>query len=221
MLVALQEALVSSFPVGLRSCGGGALKHVPKLIALTGGPGAGKTAVLEMASRAFCRHVAVLPEAASIVFGGGFPRAPEERVLRASQRAIFGIQREVERLLLEEGDVALGLCDRGSIDGVAYWPGPPESFFEEFGTSIQEELSRYAAVIHLETPKATEGYDRSNTLRVETAEEARVIDGRIADAWRGHPRRFTIPSAADFVDKALLALTKIRGELPPCCRSMD
>ncbi|MFK7999675.1 MAG: ATP-binding protein [Polyangiales bacterium] len=194
---------------------------MPRLIALTGGPGAGKTAVLEMASRAFCRHVAILPEAAGIVFGGGFPRAPGELVLRASQRAIFGIQREVERLVLDEGEVALGLCDRGSIDGVAYWPGPRESFFTEFDTSIQLELARYAAVIHLETPHATQGYNRSNALRVETAEEARVIDERIADAWRAHPRRFTIPSTANFVDKALLALAKIRGELPECCRSSD
>lgn len=209
--------MASSFPVGLRPCGG-VHPHAPVLIALTGGPGAGKTAVLEMASRAFCRHVAVLPEAAGIVFGGGFPRAPGELVLRASQRAIFGIQREVERLAIDEAEVALGLCDRGSIDGVAYWPGPPESFFAEFGTSIQQELSRYAAVIHLETPQATQGYDQSNVLRVETAEEARAIDARIADAWSAHPRRFTIPSTANFVDKALVALEAIRGELPECCR---
>jgi len=39
------------------------------LVVLTGGPGAGKTAFLEIARRNFCEHIAVLPEAASIVFG--------------------------------------------------------------------------------------------------------------------------------------------------------
>jgi predicted ATPase len=43
----------------------------PKLVVLTGGPGAGKTALLEVVRRHFCEHVVVLPEAASIVFGGG------------------------------------------------------------------------------------------------------------------------------------------------------
>ncbi|MBL0889768.1 MAG: hypothetical protein IBJ19_04065 [Gemmatimonadaceae bacterium] len=36
---------------------------------LTGGPGAGKSAVLELARLFFCDHVRRLPEAAGIVFG--------------------------------------------------------------------------------------------------------------------------------------------------------
>ncbi len=43
-------------------------------VVLTGGPGAGKTAALEVIRRLYAPHVQVLPEAASIVFGGGFPR---------------------------------------------------------------------------------------------------------------------------------------------------
>jgi predicted ATPase len=45
--------------------------HHTRRIVLTGGPGAGKTATLEMIKHAFCEHVRVLPEAATIVFGGG------------------------------------------------------------------------------------------------------------------------------------------------------
>lgn len=48
--------------------------HERKRVVLTGGPGAGKTALLELVRQSFCTHVKVLPEAASIVFGGGFPR---------------------------------------------------------------------------------------------------------------------------------------------------
>ena len=48
--------------------------HPRRRIVLTGGPGAGKTAVLELVRLYFCRHVHVLPEAAGIVFSGGFPR---------------------------------------------------------------------------------------------------------------------------------------------------
>lgn len=38
--------------------------HERRRVVLTGGPGAGKTAVLELIRRSFCEHVKVLPEAA-------------------------------------------------------------------------------------------------------------------------------------------------------------
>ncbi|MEO7730300.1 MAG: hypothetical protein ABIY55_04965, partial [Kofleriaceae bacterium] len=62
--------------------------HTSRRIVLTGGPGAGKTAVLELMRRTLCKHVTVLPEAAGIVFGGGFPRGAVPVLRRASQRAI-------------------------------------------------------------------------------------------------------------------------------------
>ena len=68
--------------------------HPPRRIVLTGGPGAGKTAVLEMMRKTLCEHVKVVPEAASIVFGGGFPRTQPLEARRAAQRAIFFMQRE-------------------------------------------------------------------------------------------------------------------------------
>ncbi len=61
--------------------------HAPALVVLTGGPGAGKTAVLEIVKRNFCEHVQILPEAAGIVFGGGFPRKVTLPVCAAAQRA--------------------------------------------------------------------------------------------------------------------------------------
>src|SRR5262245_64907181 len=62
------------------------VRHQPKRIVLTGGPGAGKTAVLELVRQAFCRHVVVLSEAAGILFGGGFPRGPSEGERAVAQR---------------------------------------------------------------------------------------------------------------------------------------
>lgn len=49
-------------------------RHNRLRVVLTGGPGAGKTAVLELIRQSLCTHVKILPEAAGIVFGGGFPR---------------------------------------------------------------------------------------------------------------------------------------------------
>lgn len=191
-------------------------QHRAKRIALTGGPGAGKTAVLSLIERSFCEHVLVLPEAAGIVFGGGFPRgdAPSER--RAGQRAIFHVQRELEAAV-EDRDAAVVLCDRGTPDGAAYWPGP-DTLWAAVGTTREAEVQRYDAVIHLRTPAIDGGYDQSNPLRVETAAEAAAIDERIAAVWSGHARRFVVEASADFPTKALAALDILRNELPECCR---
>ncbi len=192
-------------------------RHDPRLVVVTGGPGAGKTAVLEMARRSLCRHVLVLPEAAGIVFGGGFPRRPTDVARRASQRAIYYIQRELERLHVDEQNAALILCDRGTLDGVAYWPDTAEEFFVELGISQISEINRYHAVIHLRTPTTEQGYDNSNPLRVEGAAQAREIDDKIELTWRDHPRRTIIDSAVAFPTKAHHALAAIGDELPACC----
>jgi predicted ATPase len=185
-------------------------------VVLTGGPGAGKTAVLELLRQHFCRHVQVLPEAAGVLFGGGFPRGSASEVRRAAQRAIFHVQRELEAAFAST-DAAILLCDRGTVDGLAYWPGS-DDFFAAVGANQADEVGRYDAVIHLRTPPADGGYDWSNPLRVETAAEAAAIDLRIAEAWAGHPRRYLIESAPDFLTKARRALEILRRELPDCCR---
>jgi predicted ATPase len=192
-------------------------RHTTKLVVLTGGPGAGKTAVLEMARRVFCTHVTILPEAASLLFNGGFPRHSSDAGRRAVQRGIFHVQREVERLALEEGEAAVALCDRGTIDGLAYWPGSVESFWQDVNADQQRELSRYTAVIHMETPSANGGYNTQNPFRAESVFEAKVINDRILDAWKDHPRRSIISSTTDFLDKAVAALKSIAAELPTCC----
>jgi hypothetical protein len=56
--------------------------HKPRRVVLTGGPGAGKTALLELIRQSFCSHVKVLPEAAGVVFGGA-RRPPRARAAPA------------------------------------------------------------------------------------------------------------------------------------------
>lgn len=193
--------------------------HSCRLVVLTGGPGAGKTAVLEVVRRNFCEHVAVLPEAASILFGGGFPRRVTLPARRAAQRAIWHVQRGLERMVIEEGMAAVALCDRGTVDGLAYWPDAPESYWSALGTTLEAELARYAAVIHLRTPSAESGYNHRNPVRTESALEAARIDERIARAWSEHPRRCFVENAHDFVEKLARAVALIRDEVPPCCRA--
>ena len=191
--------------------------HARRRVVLTGGPGAGKTAVLELIRRSFCTHIKVLPEAAGIVFGGGFPREEDPECKRASQRAIFYVERELEHAG-DSHNPAIVLCDRGTLDGLAYWPGSVDDFCRSLGTTVAEQLTRYDAVIHLRTPALNHGYNHQNPLRTETAAAAAAIDLRILQAWQAHPRRFVIESRSQFLDKAAEAIEILRAEMPACCR---
>lgn len=186
-------------------------------VVLTGGPGAGKTAVLEVVRQHLCEHVSVLPEAASVVFGGGFPRRADDVGRRASQRAIFHVQVELERLAIETGTAALVLCDRGVVDGSVYWPGGPESYWAAIGTTRAEAFARYRTVIHLRTPAAA-GYNHDNPVRTESSADALALDERLLAAWEGHPRRVVIDRTESFLEKLSATLGTLREELPACCR---
>ena len=191
--------------------------HDRRRIVLTGGPGAGKTAVLELIRQSFCEHVQVLREAASVVYGGGFPREDDENCRRAAQRAIFYVQRELENAA-EAHRAAIVLCDRGTVDGLAYWPGVADDFWASVATTRDEQLARYHTVIHLRTPALELGYNQQNPLRTESASVAVAIDRRIFQAWAPHPRRFIIEPAPEFMDKAAEAVRILRSEMPDCCR---
>ena len=191
--------------------------HQRKRIVLTGGPGAGKTAILELIRQSFCRHVTILPEAATIVFGGGFPREDDAECRRAAQRAIFHVQHELEATG-DAHDPAIVLCDRGTIDGLAYWPDAADRLWSSVGTTLYDELHRYDAVIHLETPTDAMGYNHQNPVRTEPANVAGELDRRIQAAWAPHPRRFIVRSREAFLEKAREALGVLRSELPACCR---
>ena len=191
-------------------------RHQTRRIVLTGGPGAGKTATLELIRQSFCEHVQILRESASVVFGGGFPRRDTGESRKAAQRAIFYVQRELEAAAIAD-NAAILLCDRATVDGAAYWPGP-EDFWASVSTTLDEQLRRYDAVIHLRTPPPEGGYNHTNPLRTESASEAANLDARILHAWERHPRRFVVDNFPDFLSKAARVLELLRGELPACCR---
>ncbi len=187
------------------------------MVVLTGGPGAGKTAVLEFMRLAFCRHVEILPEAAGILFGGGFPRNSSPIHLMAAQRAIYHVQRELEESTADD-NAAIVVCDRGTLDGSAYWPGPG-TLWDAVGTTQQVELNRYAMAIHLRTPSEASGYNLRNPLRTESVAQAMEIDRRIKELWSVHPGYVEVPATDDFLVKTRQALELLRQQVPECCRA--
>lgn len=181
-------------------------------IVLTGGPSGGKTTLAQALQKEFVSQVVIVPEAASILFGGGWPRRKDIVGVQHQQRAIYFTQRELESLVLTENPDRLLICDRGSLDGIAYWPGPGPGtdFIATVSSTMEKEIARYDWVLHLDTAPASY-YDLANPLRNESFDEAWKLNEKIKDAWAKHPRRFVIDNhkSGHFLEKLQRALQVI------------
>jgi hypothetical protein len=160
--------------------------------------------------------VASVPEAASLLFSGGFPRFQPMEALRATQRAVFHVQRELEAAYEAEHPDRFLVLDRGTIDGAAYWPEGPEAFFSAVGTSIDQELMRYDLVIYLESPGEADylSHKNQNPHRHESWPEAKRLDQATAALWARHPKFTFIANSRSFDRKVLEVLSVISASFP-------
>lgn len=183
-------------------------------IALTGGPGGGKTTAADMLRREIGERVVVVPESATMLFSGGFPRCEEAEARKSVQRAIFHVQRNIEDLQSARYPNRVLLCDRGTIDGAAYWPsGDPHAFFSAVGTTFEEELRRYDAVLFFETAAVGNfSIETGNPVRTETNEQAVELDTRMRALWSQHPNFVLIHHNHSFMAKLFEGL-HVLGEL--------
>ena len=172
-------------------------------IVLTGGPGGGKTTAADLFRREIGESVVIVPETATMLFTGGFPRVGEPKARAATQRAIFHAQVALEDIqgALYPGRVLL--CDRGTIDGAAFWPEEaPQGFFETMETTLDEELLRYDAVIFFESAAVGDiSIEGGNPARTESNEQARLLDMRLRQVWSKHPNFHFIPHSTSFFAK--------------------
>jgi hypothetical protein len=181
-------------------------------IVLTGGPGGGKTTAADLFRREIGERVVIVPEAATLLFSGGFPRVEGDLAVRAAQCAIFHVQRNLEDVqsALYPGRVLL--CDRGTVDGGAYWPCEPEDFFRTAGTTLDAELDRYDAVLFFETAAAGGcSIEGGNPTRIETNQEALRLDRRLLSLWSRHPRFSLVPHNASFFKKITFGLALLES----------
>ncbi len=169
-------------------------------LVLTGGPSGGKTTLAMALQREFANKLVVVPESASMLYAGGFPRKNEIKSIQHRQRAIYFVQRELEAMFQDDFPNHLLVCDRGSLDALAYWQGNPDEFFTSVETTHDREIKRYDWVLHLDTAPESY-YDLTNPLRVETYEEASRLNEKTKAAWNNHPQRIVITSEGHFLDK--------------------
>jgi hypothetical protein len=183
-------------------------------IVLTGGPGAGKTLLTEALASQFPDRFALVPEAATQVYGNLQTRWDLLDLLgrREVQRRIYLLQREQEERLAHHHPDKILLLDRGTIDGAAYWPDGAEDYWQDLGTDHATELSRYDTVIWLETAATLGIYDgpASNACRFEDPAGAVASGKRLLELWGPHPNLKHVGAFANFDDK-LAAVREVLG----------
>ncbi|MCQ1059176.1 AAA family ATPase [Photobacterium sp. DNB23_23_1] len=181
-------------------------------VVITGGPGGGKTTALDLFRRELGKQIAVVPEAATVLFSGGITRSEDELVLKMIQKTIFQLQKNLEDINKAHFPDRLLVCDRGSLDGLAYWPGTESDFFKEVNSTFEEEIARYDAVIFFESAGAT-GHDISsnNPVRSESSEKAAQLDIALQKIWSRHPNFYFVGSSESFVRKIMFGIMTIEN----------
>ncbi len=182
----------------------GRKKSKPKScrIVLTGGPGGGKTTAADLFRREIGEKVVIVPEAATMMFSGGFPRYPAPEAICLTQKTIYHVQRNLEKIQASKYPHRILLCDRGTIDGAAYWPDTQKTFFEEMETSLESELANYDGVIFFETAAAG-GFtiEGGNPVRKESLNEAVALDRKLFELWSKHPNFMVVHHNESFFKK--------------------
>jgi hypothetical protein len=163
------------------------------VIIFTGGPGGGKTALIDELSHdpAWAGRFAALPEAIFTLRHVGIPLREKlfQRVMVCMQMAM---EDALDRALGSDDPRSI-FCHRGSLDPLAYWldqSWPEKEFFEFTGISREDHYRRYAAVIHLVT--AADGAHEHYTSwpdghRSEHFVDAIRLDRLLHQIWHDHP----------------------------------
>jgi len=183
----------------------------PLRIALTGGPGGGKTTSADLFRREIGDSVVIVPEAATLLFQGGLPRSTLPAAQRHVQSAIFHVQRHLEEeyAMLYPGRILL--CDRGTVDGAAYWPGGEQDYYDTLNTTREAELARYDAAIFFETAAVGgDSIEGGNPIRNETLDRAIALDARLRACWAPHPAFRLIHHHHSFFQKLGLGLKTLQ-----------
>jgi hypothetical protein len=165
---------------------------------------------VDLFRREMGESVVIVPEAATMMFSGGFPRYPEVEAIRSSQQAIYHVQRNLEDIQATRYPERILLCDRGTIDGAAYWPDGDGDFFRTLNTSLENELARYDGVIFFECAAVGGlGIEGGNPVRRESIAEAAVLDTALRSFWSRHPRFVVVHHNESFFKKISIGLAML------------
>lgn len=203
------------------------MAQATKVIAVTGGPGGGKSTCFKdikeklaaLGVRAF-----FAPEYASMLIDGGVPDIVE--IAANDYKKYVEIERQMLLLHLDlkkrfaaapdifGGERCVMFTDRGGKDVDSYLqPGIFGAILEDERLNLWDVRDSYDAVIFLRSAACGQGkhYTTANNpaRQEKDPEKARRVDALTLKAWIGHPHLWIIPSRENFKEKLTHALRAI------------
>jgi hypothetical protein len=163
-------------------------------IVLTGGPVAGKTSILAYLKDYFGDKILVIPE---------IPTFFEKHIFKDNRffslffnkqisKLFFDTQNQLEDIYSEmakKEKIQLIVCDRGLLDGAAYYSRGVASFIKLHGISFSKMYKKYDAVIWVET-LATINKKKCFLIRPSSKKsfnDILRISENTLDVWSPHP----------------------------------
>jgi predicted ATPase len=173
----------------------------PIRIVFTGAPSSGKTGIIE--------RLSAEPELKRFAFLGELARESLESTptnvedWRAFHLDMYRRQVAREKELAEKSFIT----DRGTIDFLAFNPG----LMKEAGTSLETELARYTAVIHLgSTAGLGKEYYAADDIRPDSLEFVLEIEDALKTIWGRHPQYHFVPAEKDYDARVRNVLALVR-----------
>lgn len=183
-----------------------------KKIVVTGGPCGGKTEAkrwIDRIGNELGYTVLFIPEVATEFISGGV--APWTCGTNLEYQIVQSeLQLKFEELFLRAAkgmpkDKILMVCDRGFMDNKAYMTDEEyQAVLDYFHLTTQNVLDSYDGVFHLVSAGKglAECYQlETNSARIETADEAAILDDKILECWKGHPTHIIINNNINFEAK--------------------
>ena len=189
-------------------------------VVITGGPCAGKTSALEKIKNYYENKnikVFVINETATELINQGITPWNQDGSLKfQTTRLKLQLQKENEideKINTLKNENVLVIYDRGLLDTLAYVSKKEfNELLKQFNLNIIDARDKYDAVFHLLTTAKDkqEFYTlENNKARIETIEEASILDDKVISAWCGHPHFRIINSYDTFNEKVNTLINEI------------
>ncbi len=177
-------------------------------VVLTGGPSSGKSTICKKLKAIYSTKIHVCPEAAEMIFRGGFPRLEDAIGLTERQYAIFHVQMALTNMAeVLNPQAEILLFDRGLLDGLCYWPNSWDNFADKMRIHIPTTRDEYQLILQLGVAHQE---DYQNTaFRPEDQQTSLDMEEKLKTIWQEHPNYHFIPYTLDLEDKTNLCLELI------------
>ena len=193
-------------------------------IVITGGPCAGKSSAMAFIEKELNKEgytvITIREVATDFILGGVAPWTTGTNLDYQICQCLMQYHKEkflMQAIKTMPKDKILVICDRGLLDNRAYMNDDEyHHVLKVLNMSEEDILNQYDAIFHLEsTAKGLKEFYtlENNGARIETAQEASILDELVLKAWSKHKNHYIIKNNKDFDIKMNDLITKIKIHL--------